>query len=140
MRVAAKYADEWNGLGSVKRVQALLERMRGICQEVGRDFGSLTFSTQGAFLLTKDKAEAQKFIDRQVSHMTANPNFKLVEGYSSADEQARDSHFVGGVGELTDLIGRWQEIGVTHVNFNTPRPFTRVPLETFAARVMPAFS
>ncbi|HEX3244956.1 MAG TPA: LLM class flavin-dependent oxidoreductase, partial [Chloroflexota bacterium] len=140
MRVAAKYADEWNGLGSVKRVQALLDRMREICQEVGRDFASLTFSTQGAFLLTEDKAEAQKFIDRQVSHMTANPNFKLVDGYSSPDEQARDSHFVGGVGELTDLIGRWQEIGVTHVNFNTPRPFTRVPLETFAAKVMPAFS
>jgi alkanesulfonate monooxygenase SsuD/methylene tetrahydromethanopterin reductase-like flavin-dependent oxidoreductase (luciferase family) len=139
MRVAAKYADEWNALGSIKRVQGLKERMRGICDEVGRDFGTLKMSTQGGFLLTEDKAEAERFIDRQVSHLTANPNFKLVEGYSSPTEQAKESNFVGGVSELTELVGRWSELGVTHINFNTPRPWTREPLEQFAAKVMPAF-
>jgi alkanesulfonate monooxygenase SsuD/methylene tetrahydromethanopterin reductase-like flavin-dependent oxidoreductase (luciferase family) len=139
MRVAAKYADEWNALGSIKRVQALKERMRDICQDVGRDIDSLKISTQGAFLLTEDKAEAQRFIDRQASHMTANPNFKLVDGYASPDAQARESHFVGSASELTDLAGRWREIGVTHINFNTPRPFKRDMLEEFAAKVMPAF-
>jgi alkanesulfonate monooxygenase SsuD/methylene tetrahydromethanopterin reductase-like flavin-dependent oxidoreductase (luciferase family) len=140
MRVAAKYADEWNALGSIKRVQALKERMRGICDEVGRDIATLKISTQGAYLLTEDKAEAQRFIDRQVSHMTATPNFKLVDGYSSPEEQAKESHFVGGAAELTDLAGRWSEIGVTHINFNTPRPFNRDTLEQFAAKVMPQFS
>jgi alkanesulfonate monooxygenase SsuD/methylene tetrahydromethanopterin reductase-like flavin-dependent oxidoreductase (luciferase family) len=140
MRVAARYADEWNALGSIKRVKALKGRMRGLCDEVGRDFDSLTISKQGAFLLTEDKAEAQRFIERQVSHMTANPSFKLVEGYSSPEEQARESHFVGGVSELTDLVGRWREIGVTHLNFNTPRPFKPDTLEEFAAKIFPVFS
>ncbi|MFN0072826.1 MAG: LLM class flavin-dependent oxidoreductase [Chloroflexota bacterium] len=140
MRVAAKFADEWNALGALKEVESRRERMRGLCDEVGRDFEKLQISKQGAFLLTDDRAEAQRFIDRQISHLTANPSFKLPAGYTSPEELAREAHFVGSSSELVELIGRWREIGVHHLNFQTPRPFKRDMLERFAAEVMPSFS
>jgi alkanesulfonate monooxygenase SsuD/methylene tetrahydromethanopterin reductase-like flavin-dependent oxidoreductase (luciferase family) len=140
MRVAAKYADNWNSLGALKVVEARKVRMREICDEVGRDFDTLSISKQGGFLLTEDKAEAQRFIDRYIARITANPAYKVPRGYSSPEEHARGSSFVGGVSEMTDIIARWLEIGVTHLNLQTPRPFEREMMEQFAARVMPKFS
>ena len=140
MRVAARYADNWNSLGALKVVKARKERMQEICNEVGRDFDTLSISKQGGFLLTEDKAEAQRFIDRYIARITANPAYKVPPGYGSPEEHARGAGFVGGVSEMTDIVGRWLEIGVTHLNLQTPRPFKREMMEQFAAKVMPAFS
>lgn len=139
MRVAAKYATEWNALGALKVVAARKERMAALCQEAGRSINDLGISKQGAFLLTEDASEAQRFLDRQVAHLTANPSYTVPPGYASAEEHAREANFVGNVGQLTELIGRWREIGVNHINFQTPRPFQREMLERFAVEVIPAF-
>lgn len=140
MRVAAKYADNWNSLGALKVVEARKTRMQQICDEVGRDIATLRISKQGNFLLTEDATEAQRFIDRYLARITANPAYKVPPGYSSPEEHARGSCFVGGASELTDIVGRWLDIGVTHLNLQTPRPFKREMMEQFAAKVMPAFS
>jgi alkanesulfonate monooxygenase SsuD/methylene tetrahydromethanopterin reductase-like flavin-dependent oxidoreductase (luciferase family) len=140
MRVAAKYADEWNALGALKVVAGRRERMVSLCQEVGRDFSTLGISKQGAFLLTDDASEARRFIERQAEHLTANPSYTPPAGYSSAEEHAREASFVGSPAELIELIGKWREIGVNHLNFQTPRPFRRDSLERFASEVMPAFA
>jgi len=140
MRVAAKYADNWNSLGALKVVEARKERMGEICNEVGRDFATLSISKQGGFLLTEDKTEAQRFLDRYIARITANPAYKVPPGYSSPEEHAREAGFVGGANELIDVIGRWQEIGVTLLNLQTPRPFRREMLEQFAFKGMPAFA
>src|SRR5215203_399438 len=119
MRVAAKYADNWNSLGALKVVEARKERMREICSDVGRDFATLSISKQGGFLLTDDKAEAQGFIDRYIARITGNPAYKVPPEYSSPEEHAREAGFVGGASELIDIVGRWLEIGVTHLNLQT---------------------
>jgi alkanesulfonate monooxygenase SsuD/methylene tetrahydromethanopterin reductase-like flavin-dependent oxidoreductase (luciferase family) len=140
MRVAAKYADNWNSLGALKVVDARKERMREICSDVGRDFATLGISKQGGFLLTEDKAEAQAFIDRYIARITRNPAYTVPPQYSSVEEHARGAGFVGGASELIEIIGRWLEIGITHLNLQTPRPFKREMLEQFATKVMPAFN
>jgi alkanesulfonate monooxygenase SsuD/methylene tetrahydromethanopterin reductase-like flavin-dependent oxidoreductase (luciferase family) len=140
MRVAAKYADNWNALGALRVTEARKERMQEICAEVGRDFNTLSISKQGGFLLTEDKAEAEAHIDRYIKRITSNPAYKVPPQYRTVEEHARDAGFVGGVSEMTEIIGRWLEIGVTHLNLQTPRPFKREMMERFAAKVMPAFS
>jgi len=131
--------DNWNSLGAIKVVEARKERMGEICNEAGRDFATLSISKQGGFLLTEDRSEAQRFIDRYVARITANPAYKLPTGYSSPEEHAREAGFVGGASELIDVVGRWLEIGVTHLNLQTPRPFKREMMEQFAGQVMPTF-
>lgn len=140
MRVAARHANEWNALGPLRVVESLVVKMRDICAEEGRDFSTLRISRQGPVLLSDDRSEVERFLERQAAMMRSHRGFKPSPLYSSVEEQAADTVWVGDAPEMIDSIGRWREIGVTHFNFTTPRPFHRPMLERFAADVMPAFA
>lgn len=139
MKIAAKHADEWNFLGPRLVARELIGSMRDICREAGRDFATLRISQQMPFWLTDDKAEAARIRDRQVSGMTASPRFKLPPQYASAEAMVDDRAAFGDAATVTEKLQAWVGIGVTHINFMTPRPFERQMLEQFAAKVMPAF-
>lgn len=136
MRIAAKHADEWNTTGvPLKSKAALIQRFSEICAEEGRDPLKVRFSHQ----LTIHVGEAGPFLEKQVVQATRNPRFKVRPEYTSAEEQVADSVIVGSPAEIVERVGKWAEIGVTHLNMHTPRPFDRSTLETISAQVMPAF-
>jgi F420-dependent oxidoreductase-like protein len=140
LRIAAHYADEWNILGAPRLVAQDIERMKTVCAEQGRDFGTLRVSHQMALLITDSKEEADRFVKQHMDAAAASPNFKLSPLYGSAEEQVRDNILAGDAETVKDAVRRWQELGVTHLNFLTPRPFNRAVLERFSAQVMPAFT
>ncbi len=141
LRVAARHADEWNTTGTpLKTKAALIDQMREVCAEVGRDFTTLRLSQQLTIQPTGDESEANAYYDRQVANVNRNPRFKLSPGYESAEEQVRDSSIAGSPEAIRERIQALSEMGVTHVNMHTPRPFNRQVLETIASEVMPAFA
>lgn len=140
LRIAATYANEWNILGAPRLVAQDIERMRGVCKEMGRDFGSIRVSHQMALLMTDRKDEAERFVKQHMDAAAASPNFKASPLYASAEEQVRDNILAGDAPEVIEGVRRWQEMGVSHLNFLTPRPFNRSILERFSAEVMPAFA
>ena len=89
LRIAARFADEWNVWGSpevVARKTAVLERH---CAEVGRDPRTIKRSTQTLLLISDDAAAVEKAKAASRLPMTA-----------------------GSTEEIRDLIGRYRDAGV----------------------------
>jgi F420-dependent oxidoreductase-like protein len=89
LRIAARFADEWNVWGTpevVAQKMAVLERH---CEEAGRDTKTIKRSTQTLLLVTNDNEEAAK-----------------------AKAASRLPLQAGSVEEIRDLIGRYRDVGV----------------------------
>ncbi len=139
LRIAARFADDWDILGPPREVEASIAQMKAVCAAHGRDFGTMRDSHQIQLFLTDSKAEADQILERQLQ-LASGPHFAKSDKYETAEEQVRDSLLIGDVETIKEGIGKWQALGVTHLNFMTPRPFNRPMLERFAKDVMPAFA
>jgi alkanesulfonate monooxygenase SsuD/methylene tetrahydromethanopterin reductase-like flavin-dependent oxidoreductase (luciferase family) len=139
VRIAARYADDWNIHGSPGEIADHIEQMKEVCKETGRDFNTIRVSTQVPFQMMDSKAEYEALLERQMQAANS-PDFKLSPRYSTPEEQIRESLLAGDAEMLKEGIRKRQEVGLQHINFQTPRPFNRVMVERFAKEVMPAFA
>jgi F420-dependent oxidoreductase-like protein len=139
LRIATRYADEWNILGPYRTVEEAVSRMRQTCQEAGRDFSALRVSHQMNVLLTDRRADVELWVERRLAATASDPHFQLLPHYRTADEQIRDDLLAGDADEVKAAIQRWSALGVNHFIFTTPRPFNRQMFEHFSAQVMPSF-
>jgi F420-dependent oxidoreductase-like protein len=88
LRIAARFADEWNVWGSpntLARKGAVLEQH---CEEVGRDPSEIRRSAQALLVITNDTAEAER-----------------------ARQGGRPA-LAGSVNEIVETLGRYAEAGV----------------------------
>ncbi len=137
MRIAARHADEWNTTGApIKGQETMVKRFKEVCAEEGRDPSTVRLSHQLTVELTKDKGKTDSFLERQVAQANRNPRFKLRPEYTSVEDHVRDSMIVGESAQIRDAVGKWRELGVTHLNMHTPRPFQRSILEATAKALM----
>lgn len=86
LRIAAKYANEWNVWGTpevLARKGAILDQY---CQEIGRDPKSIKHSTQGMLVLTDDSAavERMKASGRPVIGGDGSGVRAIIEQYAEA--------------------------------------------------------
>jgi F420-dependent oxidoreductase-like protein len=102
--LAARYADEFN-LPFVPFEEGLAQndRVRRACEAVGRDPGSLRFSSALVLCVGADEAEFQ----RRAAAIGHDPGI------------LRRDHLGGTVGELVDKIGRYAESGQTRLYLQT---------------------
>jgi F420-dependent oxidoreductase-like protein len=56
MKIAAKYADEWNVWGTPETMKAKLEVLTRHCDDAGRDVGEIHVSTQALLFMSDDEA------------------------------------------------------------------------------------
>lgn len=139
LRIATRFADEWDILGPFSVVSEAFDRMRSACQQAGRDLSRMRVSHQMNILLTDSKADVERYVERRVAAVASDPHFKLLAQYSTPAEQIRDDLIAGDAGEVKASIQRWSDLGVNHIIFTTPRPFSRPMFEKFAAQVTPSF-
>lgn len=120
LRIAAKYANEWNVWGTpevLARKGAILDRY---CEEIGRDPKSIRHSTQGMLVLTDDSAAVEKM-------------------------KASGRPVIGGTGpQIRATIEQYAEAGVDEViipGFNLGQEVDRVKsvMDRFNSEVMSAF-
>jgi len=142
MRMVAKYGDEWNMHGGPKEIAERMLVMRGVCEKAGRDPATIRVSVQTNMVLTETKEQAEQLIGHRISALASRPTDNLGAVYATAEEQVRDQAMVGDTEQLQERVQAYLDVGVTHLDFQTPRPFqeNKRMLEKFAANVMPFFS
>ena len=89
MRIAARYADEWNAWTTPDLLAHKVSVLRAHCEEVGRDPAEIHVSTQAHLFLSTGQAWLSEH--RHEAHGTRA--------------------IVGTPDEVTDIVGRYQEAG-----------------------------
>ncbi len=89
MRIAAKYADEWNAWTTPELLAHKVSVLRAHCEEVGRDPAEIHVSTQAHLFLSTDQA----WLDE---HRRAEHGTRAI---------------VGTPDKVADIVGRYQEAG-----------------------------
>jgi F420-dependent oxidoreductase-like protein len=90
LRVAARYADEWNAWTTPDVFEHKSGVLDGYCEELGRDPGAIRRSTQAMVFLSKDESWLARFRDQ-------GPGRPML---------------VGTPAEVTDQVGAYRDVGV----------------------------
>jgi alkanesulfonate monooxygenase SsuD/methylene tetrahydromethanopterin reductase-like flavin-dependent oxidoreductase (luciferase family) len=90
MRIAARFADEWNVWGEPDTLRHKIGVLERHCAELGRDPGEIRRSCQALLFHTDDEASAASLRERGI-------------GMAS---------LIGTSAQLVDVIGEYQEAGV----------------------------
>ena len=127
LKLVAKWADGCNvGGGNPEAVKQKLDVLRGHCQTVGRDFNSITRSTNINAVILDEGEDPVK--------ATAK-----IRGNTSYEEYVRGA-FVGTVKQLSDRISQLVDLVIDYVITYFPRvAYDQTTLRRFAQEVMPKF-
>jgi alkanesulfonate monooxygenase SsuD/methylene tetrahydromethanopterin reductase-like flavin-dependent oxidoreductase (luciferase family) len=68
LRSVAKYADQWNAMGSVEKLRHKVEVLRGHCKAVGRDFDEIELTAGCKPIIRSTEAEARALWEAQMAH------------------------------------------------------------------------
>ena len=90
MRIAAKYADEWNCWGLPELIEQKSQVLSRHCLELGRDPSSIKRSAQALIYLSEDNEQ----LERWRSHSSSTPRI------------------IGTASEVADVVSRYVEIGL----------------------------
>jgi F420-dependent oxidoreductase-like protein len=121
MRVAARYADQWNAWSTPDLLEHKVSVLRERCEEIGRDPGDIHVSTQALLFLSTD------------------------EQWLAGKRQAEPAppRIVGTPGEVTETVARYRDAGAGEliVPDFTLGPVGRVKdtCDLFMQEVAPAF-
>lgn len=121
LRIAARYADEWNSWATVDQLRGRSEVLARHCDDIGRDASTIRRSTQALVHLVDDPAEAER--------LRAEPSNR--------------PRLIGSPSELVDAIGAYAEVGLDEMivpdwNLGTSARRLEV-LDRLQAEVAPAF-
>jgi F420-dependent oxidoreductase-like protein len=133
LRIAAKYADEWNGEVSPRGMQRKIDVLREHCRAIGRDPTEIEVS-----VLLRSESEAAATYDSMIR--TGNLNVEqdrqrlIAEGVSATDleERLRAAVYEQFLPEdevrAVDRLCEYAAVGVSHVIviFRPPYDFNRI--------------
>jgi len=132
LRIAVKFADEWNSTAPYAVVKEKVALLDELCAAAGRERASLRCSKLISLNLTDSKSGAEDIAARLTAQSNLPPGVPRLEA-------AQEVSLIGGPSEVAEQVARWASLGIDHLHFFTPRPMSRRMLETFAAEVMPQF-
>jgi F420-dependent oxidoreductase-like protein len=121
MRIAARYAQEWNVWGTPERLRQKNAVLDARCEEIGRDPGEIRRSCQGLLFLVDDPAESARMRERDIGRPT----------------------LVGTPEELVEVVAAYRDAGVDELiipDFNLPQGAPkREIMDTFIEQVATEF-
>jgi alkanesulfonate monooxygenase SsuD/methylene tetrahydromethanopterin reductase-like flavin-dependent oxidoreductase (luciferase family) len=123
LKTVAKYADIWNGIGTVEGLKHKTEVLDAHCATVGRDPASIERSLNCQMVI-RDTAEAaqQAWLDYMVTNRTP------------AD---RATPWVGNPEQIAERILAYRAIGFRTVNVEVPYPYDPETVERLIGEVKP---
>jgi alkanesulfonate monooxygenase SsuD/methylene tetrahydromethanopterin reductase-like flavin-dependent oxidoreductase (luciferase family) len=127
LKLAARWGNATNfGNGNLEIVRQKMAVLRRHCEDLGRDFDSLTRSTgMNIFLLEKGE-DPEKATER-------------ARGTASFDDFAR-GNFVGTAEQIAERIEKLANAGINYIITYFPRvAYDQAMLHRFAKEVMPQF-
>ncbi len=126
LRIAAKHATIWNGIGSPATCAEAIATLRAACAEIGRDPAEIELSAHPILSIAPTSEEALR-------------NAQAAARANGAD--LPDDHsgmLLGTPQEIIAQVRRYQEVGITHWIMGIGHPFDLPGLELFAREVIPA--
>jgi len=119
MRIAAKYADEWNAWGTPEDYRRRAEVLAGHCAAVGRDPAAIARSTQAlVFLSTDEKWLAPLRADTSARARLLGTPAEMVEQIAAYDAVGVDELIIpdwmmGSAARTVDTLDLfWNEVAV----------------------------
>lgn len=95
MKIAARYADEWNVWGTPDRLLQKIEVLERHCADLDRDPKSIKRSAQALMFLSKDEAKLKEVREKDIQM----------------------AHIVGSPSEVVDVMGEYRDAGVDEFIF-----------------------
>jgi alkanesulfonate monooxygenase SsuD/methylene tetrahydromethanopterin reductase-like flavin-dependent oxidoreductase (luciferase family) len=132
LRIAARHADAWNGIGTVAYLADRIAALRAAEAEVGRDGRPPVEATLNLIsVLSDDHAVLARVRERMV---TASPNrvAKAQARVALPEEGEANGMFIGRPEDLAGEIARYEAVGVERVVLTLPRPFAPEAVELLA--------
>ena len=103
MRIAAKYADEWNAWSTPEIMKGKLEVLKRHCDDLGRDRSEIKVSTQALLFMSDDESFLENMRKNQMPMAT----------------------MVGTPKQIGEIVGEYAELGVDELilpDFTLPSP------------------
>jgi alkanesulfonate monooxygenase SsuD/methylene tetrahydromethanopterin reductase-like flavin-dependent oxidoreductase (luciferase family) len=127
LRSVAKYADMWNGMGTLETMRHKVDVLRQHCADVGRDPSEIEFTLGIKATIRDSQAEAEKVWRAAVEH-NRTP-FANVEN---------DVTFWNGTPEqLAERLAPYVELGFETVISEHPAPYDTESIERLIGQVKP---
>jgi alkanesulfonate monooxygenase SsuD/methylene tetrahydromethanopterin reductase-like flavin-dependent oxidoreductase (luciferase family) len=127
LRTVAKYADMWNGMGTLQTMRRKVDVLRRHCEEVGRDPAEIEF-TLGLKATIRDSAEEADRVWR--AHMEHNR--------TPLSDVEDDVTFWNGTPEqLAERLAPYLELGFSTAISEMPAPYDVESLERLIGQVKP---
>jgi F420-dependent oxidoreductase-like protein len=127
LRVTAKHANGWNGIGSPAYMAERIDFLRAECSAIGRDFHEIELSVHPTLAIARTHEQAEAFARTFCAKLGIDP------------EANRSSWLIGTPDEVRSQIQAYIDVGVTHWLMAVGAPFSFDMLELFAQEVLPTF-
>jgi F420-dependent oxidoreductase-like protein len=127
LRIAARHATVWNGVGSPETLTGAIRVLHEACAAIGRDPAEIELTSHPSLAIAPTHAAAEE---------------QALAAARSADinlDDERDRWLIGTPEEIRAGIQRHIDIGITHWIMAVAAPFDRAMLALFAREVIPAF-
>lgn len=125
---AARYADAWNGMGSVALVTTKVAALRAAEKTVGRTLPPVEATLNLIAMFSDDKGLLEATRKRM-----ADPGRNRVQASMTLQgEDPAAGVYIGSPDGLKDRLAEYEAAGIQRVMLTTPRPFTRAALERLA--------
>jgi F420-dependent oxidoreductase-like protein len=99
LAIVARYADRWNGSGSLEMLNHSVGVLHGHCEKVGRDPAAIALTVRNDFFMSSDPARVTAQLE------------KLAGYFGTTPDEARDRVWVGGPAELAERMGALRDAG-----------------------------
>jgi alkanesulfonate monooxygenase SsuD/methylene tetrahydromethanopterin reductase-like flavin-dependent oxidoreductase (luciferase family) len=130
MGIAARHADTWNNMAVFQgQLAHKVEALRRRCDELARDFDSLTISQQCVVVIGEDEKAAREALAKAS---------RVYGGHMGG--QLEEHGIWGSPARVIDCIERHRALGVSFFVIEFFGRDTREPARLFADKVMPAFA
>lgn len=140
LRIAAEYADYTNFTGTIEEFDHKSDVLRGHCEAIGRDFGSITRSSNLNTVIADTEAEVQERL------AAVQARIARFVGDEKAAKFMHDSYrpeiaAVGTVEQVTEMLIERKAHGLAYSNHYFPEAAYDATTQTlFETQVIPALS
>lgn len=127
LRTVARYADMWNGMGTVETMTRKVAVLRQHCEDVGRDPAEIEFTLGIKATIRDSEAEAVKVWKAAMDHNRT----------PLSDVQDDVTFWNGTPEQLAERIAPYLELGFTTLITEQPAPYDSETLERLIGQVKP---
>lgn len=127
LRSVAKYADQWNAMGSVEKLRHKVEVLRGHCEAVGRDMSEIELTCGCKPIIRDTEAEARRVWESQMAHNRT----------PMADVERDDTFWVGTPELVAERMIERRQLGFTTFLAEMAAPYDDETLERWIGEVRP---